>query len=812
MELEAGENGCLAVLHNRNDMLGALNSSVWVANSEGRVISRGVTSCAGMTAQHVLLAQTKIGFLTGGRGYSFQELSPEDKQSQREEAFARATTVALTRAQRFCFIMCPLDMKGITGAATVVGCLQHGVGICDERSTGSSLLVERKAGSLAQSRDDANFLAAFRLSATVKTGEFPPAALVELYHEPEAIAARLRRLHLVIVDLCHPRKTATRTEKQFYQQITGLRNERGGSVTPIPLCNQEEWRCRYVFGYSLDDSDKPVYLIWPERTRSNGLWLLDVARNPYHNLCQTASIRNLSLEHFYAAFGLGCSRDLRTSSARAFGISENDVSEDCSVPSGIAKGLRPLTHGTPRETHIQKKAKIDPQEIEAQSLEEVKEESSQNCSDSEDSSSSQSSSTAEAEDIESDLESLEEHFYSDLRRYSATLERDFSAHFTSQQLNTEEWNFHGGREGIQRFLTLPTTWPLARLMFPIRDLRKQMETLLQTYCFEIEVTCAQANAQDAFVRRMALHLVQYLAVFLVETITGLLQRVLTHPARGLVDETNAALLTQKFWAQAIYTELLCASCRHRAVREQEKQRPPTGLVKVVCLPFDGAAAQKHGRRKPTDARFETMLGRSSWVDSLFVWFPASWMPLVVDAIMERSFAYSQVVSQLGAVAFTDRSHIVLPEALDFTYKVKRWQADARGCCPMLQSRINVDWLTFDPQMFAPLFPRLKEGILRDVFIQKAVVAWDNAPSNRIMVSLLLPGSMEMDQWLKDVRASINMWPLQKTAHVMTNQLATEVFMRRERRRLQARHIWEKIEPDWPMIKERVWTKQATGLP
>ena len=115
------------------------------------------------------LHKTKIGFLTGGRGYSFQELSPEDKQSQREEAFARAT-VALTRAQRFCFIMCPLDMKGIIGAATVVGCLQHGAGICDERSTGSSLLVELKAGSLAQSRDDASFLAAFRMSATVKTG------------------------------------------------------------------------------------------------------------------------------------------------------------------------------------------------------------------------------------------------------------------------------------------------------------------------------------------------------------------------------------------------------------------------------------------------------------------------------------------------------------------------------------------------------------------------------------------------------------------------------------------------------------------
>ena len=65
-------------------------------------------------------------------------------------------------------------------------------------------------------------------------------------------------------------------------------------------------------------------------------------------------------------------------------------------------------------------------------------------------------------------------------------------------------------------------------------------------------------------------------------------------------------------------------------------------------------------------------------------------------------------------------NIVLLEALHSTYKVKRWQADARECCPVRQSRINVDWLTFDPQMFVPLFPRLKEGILRDVFIQKAI--------------------------------------------------------------------------------------------
>ena len=49
-------------------------------------------------------------------------------------------------------------MKDISGAATVVGCLQHGAGVCDEQFTGSPLLVELKARSLASLREDENFM------------------------------------------------------------------------------------------------------------------------------------------------------------------------------------------------------------------------------------------------------------------------------------------------------------------------------------------------------------------------------------------------------------------------------------------------------------------------------------------------------------------------------------------------------------------------------------------------------------------------------------------------------------------------------
>ena len=118
----------LAVLHNRNDMTNLFRASNWVlSSSNDSIVSRGVTTCAGMTAHTVLLAQTKVGFLTGGRKKSFRLLSEDEQMVQLEEAYARAT-VAITRARSLCLIMGPLDMKGLLGAATVMGTLMYGAG------------------------------------------------------------------------------------------------------------------------------------------------------------------------------------------------------------------------------------------------------------------------------------------------------------------------------------------------------------------------------------------------------------------------------------------------------------------------------------------------------------------------------------------------------------------------------------------------------------------------------------------------------------------------------------------------------------
>ena len=77
---QADAKSSLAVLRNRNDMTTLFRASNWVSESKDSIVSRGVTTCTGMTAHTVVLAQTRVGFLTGGRKKSFLDL-PQDEQT-----------------------------------------------------------------------------------------------------------------------------------------------------------------------------------------------------------------------------------------------------------------------------------------------------------------------------------------------------------------------------------------------------------------------------------------------------------------------------------------------------------------------------------------------------------------------------------------------------------------------------------------------------------------------------------------------------------------------------------------------------------
>ena len=213
-EFQADAKSNLAVLHNRNDMTNLFRASNWVSSSHDSIVSRGVTTCAGMTAHTVLLAQTKVGFLTGGRKKSFLLLSEDEQMVQLEEAYARAT-VAITRARSLCLIMGPLDMKGLVGAATVMGTLMYGAG----HVWAGQAHFYLHDGELSRSPSDETFIQMLQQNCCLSGPHFPPPAIVEALQDYVTHYYKVRRLHLIVVDLWRPWKYNTARAREITDQL-----------------------------------------------------------------------------------------------------------------------------------------------------------------------------------------------------------------------------------------------------------------------------------------------------------------------------------------------------------------------------------------------------------------------------------------------------------------------------------------------------------------------------------------------------------------------------------------------------------------
>ena len=72
---------------------------------------------------------------------------------------------------------------------------------------------------------------------------------------------------------------------------------------------------------------------------------------------------------------------------------------------------------------------------------------------------------------------------------------------------------------------------------------------------------------------------------------------------------------------------------------------------------------------------------------------------------------------------------------DMAYKIQKRNVKAAGTFPILLANMRVDWLGIEDHDITAHFPILREGILRDVFAQRASAAWQGAPPQKIIVSL-----------------------------------------------------------------------------
>ena len=327
----------LAVLHNKNRLVHAFSRSGWIQDTLGEVLSRSVTSCAGMTAKVTIVAQTRIGFLSGLRRTPRGEEAEDAFDVQHEEAAARAT-VALTRAKELCVILGPLDMLGLIGAATVVGSLMYGIGICWRQ--GLELHYQQEEAE-ADMNDEKMVQ---MLKDAGPCADLPPLALAEIVHLSDD-AFIVRRLHLVIVDTWRQKWLMRRNVSQLR---SSMRTEAAGpltkNTTPIRLTadtGRQQHQVRFVYGYALDGSTFPCYCICPTRSEEHSFQLMDSSTGYISAISQTASLCPLGVAHFYDAFSISHELDLRRDALLAFDLPEAAISDDLSVVLPWANQILP---------------------------------------------------------------------------------------------------------------------------------------------------------------------------------------------------------------------------------------------------------------------------------------------------------------------------------------------------------------------------------------------------------------------------------------------------------------------------------------
>ena len=111
---------------------------------------------------------------------------------------------------------------------------------------------------------DEAFIAMLKQNCCLAGPHFPPPAIVEVLQDYVTNLHKVRRLHLIVVDLWRPWKYNTARARDVTDQLWFIQDgENTRRVSPFrPDGPQPPLRCRrFAYGYALDSSEFPCYLV-----------------------------------------------------------------------------------------------------------------------------------------------------------------------------------------------------------------------------------------------------------------------------------------------------------------------------------------------------------------------------------------------------------------------------------------------------------------------------------------------------------------------------------------------------------------------
>ena len=149
------------------------------------------------------------------------------------------------------------------------------------------------------------------------------------------------------------------------------------------------------------------------------------------------------------------------------------------------------------------------------------------------------------------------------------------------------------------------------------------------------------------------------------------------------------------------------------------------------------------------------------------------------------------------------------DSTEVKYKIRQWSLPGATIVPVLNVSSQIFWLELDDKALLDSYSVLQEDILYDVFSHKCSAAWQGARGERLTVGIMLPGRQDADDWLNFMLSQKNLWPTFTTRGTLIEKISDQVFSK-ERRRLEARHLWMEVKLRCGVLADRMYVKAPTG--
>ena len=292
---------------------------------------------------------------------------------------------------------------------------------------------------------------------------------------------------------------------------------------------------------------------------------------------------------------------------------------------------------------------------------------------------------------------------------------------------------------LQKLELVPERWPLARLSFSLQKCVDHLDRVLAGCCWEAHATRVTPPESLPSLHQVAKCLTMQLAVYLAKEVAAILRAVLTHDTKKLYNEGTVHLLCSNYWIQPIYQELPHSSSRYNATREGERKRPSSGLARVAAHP------RPPKKRKPSASgtSFCDWIGGICYADTLQVWFPAHWAPVVLQQLQRKEDSYraenpswmdqeeapADILKQWQEARANRRMQFKVGN-----YRDGGWESNIR----MLTGTIKADWIQLPVERYLAALPTLRHGVIAGVFRNKGAAPSNITRAEKLQLSGLSP--------------------------------------------------------------------------